>query len=142
MRVGDITNDIDLEREFREMPVAPNRRFPGRDPHILHIEGDESEPVTPEHPLVGLETLVLKAWLASPTLWRQYRHSAANRSDIENAVRLKVDATFVLVWKLRAQGLTPELAAELVSRDVMWTPPTWPLTPTSHQPSKQEKETA
>jgi hypothetical protein len=89
------------------------------------IPNDPPEPVTPENPLVGLETLVLKTWLEnSPSLRRQYNRSLANRLDVENAVRLRVEATFQQELELRCDGMTQEQAEEF-TRPAMWTPPTW-----------------
>ena len=85
----------------------------------------QPDPVTPENPLVGLETLVLKMWLqSSPRLERQYQRSSAHRNDLENAVRLRVDATFKQELELRSQGMAQNEAEEF-TRPAMWAPPTW-----------------
>ncbi len=58
-------------------------------------EGDPVDPVTPENPLVVLETLVLHTWLEnSSELRNAYAKSGDHKSDIENAVRSRVASTF------------------------------------------------
>lgn len=110
-----------------------------RPSNVLWTEGQQPEPVTPENPLVGLETTVLKNWLEnSPELQGQYQASPENRLDLENAVRLSVESAFGKELQLRAQGLTPEQAEE-ETRPAMWTPPTWPKIQTSPQPSPAAK---
>jgi len=116
---------LEEENTKREMARQPNPSS------VVSTEGQQPEPVTSESPLVGLETLVLKTWLEnSPDLRKRYRQSPANRSDLENAVRLKVDQTFQDELNLRADGMTQEQAEEF-TRPAMWTPPTWPTMPTS-----------
>jgi hypothetical protein len=101
----------------------------------IWTEGESSPPVSPDNPLVGLETRVLRMWLdQSPTLARLYRKSPQHQNDLENAVRLKVDQTLAEELQLRAQGLSAPDAREL-TRPSMWIPPTWPTTPPSPAPS-------
>ena len=114
------------------MPSNPNPPS-----NLVWTEGQSPNPVTPEHPLVGLETLVLQTWLDnSPPLRQQYEASPANRVSLENAVRGRVEATFAEELKLRTQGLSQEQAEEF-TRPAMWTPPTWHPTPTSHPPKPE-----
>jgi hypothetical protein len=99
----------------------------------IWTEGDLPEPVSPDHPLVGLERRVLQTWLDnSPSLAKAYQMSPQHRSDLENAVRLRVDAAFTKELQLRAapSNLTVEQAQEQ-TRPAMWTPPIWPTTPPS-----------
>jgi hypothetical protein len=93
---------------------------------VVWQEGDAVEPVTPDNPLGGLETLVLRTWLDnSPMLKKAYRVSLSNRADVENAVRLSVAAALDQELVLRAQGMSQE-EAESLTRPAMWTPPAWP----------------
>lgn len=88
-------------------------------------ESEPIEPVTPENPLVGLETLVLRTWLeTSSQLRKAYSKSAAHRGDIENAVRLRVASTLGQELVLRAQGMAQE-EAESLTRPEMWAPARW-----------------
>jgi hypothetical protein len=90
---------------------------------VVHTQGDQPDPVTPDNPLVGLETQVLQVWLqASPALERAYQHPP-NRPVLENAVRAAVEQARVAELKYRAEGSTLEQAQEL-TRPAMWTPPT------------------
>jgi len=108
----------------------------------IWTEGQPSEPVTPENPLVGLEMRVLRSWLEnSPSNRRQYLRGPAYRRDLENAVRQRVDQTFAEELQLRAQGKT-QAEAEEFTRPSMWTPPTWPTTPTSPPPKPAAKRPA
>lgn len=101
-------------------PLSP------RPSNVLWQEGDQPEPVTPENPLVGIEELVLKAWLeSSPRLQKAYRLSPRNKHALENLVRVRVEEERVAALHLRAQGMTFEQAEE-VTKPAMWTPPTWP----------------
>lgn len=105
---------------------------------VVWTEGEVPTPVTPEHPLVGLETRVLQTWLEnSPALKAQYEASPRNRASLENAVRLKLGETFAEELKLRAQGMTQEQAEEF-TRPAMWTPPTWHPTPPLPAPRPEE----
>ena len=84
--------------------------------------------MSPENPLVGLETSVLRNWLEnSPSLRRRYDQNPAQRLDLENAVRVRVDQAYADELELRAQGMSQHEAQEF-TRPSMWTPPTWPPT--------------
>ena len=110
----------------------------------IWTEGDLPDPVTSDNPLVGLETRVLRTWLDnSPQLAKAYQMSPAHRSDLENAVRLRVSATFAKELQLRAapSSLTVEQAQEQ-TRPAMWTPPIWPSTPPLPPPTHADKPLA
>lgn len=97
-----------------------------RPSNVLWQEGDPPEPVTPDNPLIGIETKVLKAWLeSSPRLRKAYYQNKTNRHGLESLVRAKVEEQRVAELKLRAQGLTFEQAQEL-TKAAMWAPPRWP----------------
>ena len=95
---------------------------------VVYTEGDHPDSVTPENPLVGLETLVLKAWLEnSRVLGKAYR-LVPNRTVIENAAREAVFNAIVSEMRYQAQGLPFEQAQEL-TRPAMWTAPMERATP-------------
>jgi hypothetical protein len=110
--------------------------------NVLWREGDPPEPVTANNPLVGLETLVLKAWLeSSPRLQKAYHQSGRNRHVLESLVRHKVEAQRVAELKARANGLSLE-AAQALTKPAMWIPPTWPTTSTSPTRTRAAKRPA
>lgn len=89
-------------------------------------EGQPPEPVTASNPLVGLEVLVLTAWLEnSPRLRTAVSTSPRNQHALESAVRAAVEEQRVAELQLRAAGL-PQHEAEALTAPAMWTPPTWP----------------
>src|SRR5438874_11433974 len=92
---------------------------------VVYTEGDHPDPVTPENPLVGLETLVLKVWLENSRVLRKAYRLVPNRTVIENAAREAVFNAIVSEMRYQAQGLTFEQAQEL-TRPAMWTAPIWP----------------
>jgi hypothetical protein len=116
---------------------------PGHPPsNVLWREGQPPEPVTPSNPLVGIELLVLKAWLeSSPRLRQAYHSSPRKKHGLESAVRAVVEEQRVAELKARASGLTLEQAQEL-TKPAMWTPPTWPIRKTSPTPTPAAKPTA
>jgi hypothetical protein len=116
--------------------MAPRKPNPST---VLYDPNAPPELVTPENPLVGLETRVLKTWLENSTqLQKRYRQSPANRLDLENEVRRRVNLAFGQELVLRAQGKTPEEAEEF-TRPPMWTPPIWPQIQPSPSPKPAAK---
>ena len=106
--------------------------------NIRHRENLPPEPVSPENPLVGLEVLVLKAWLENSRRLRRAAQQPFNRHRIESAVRGAVEAQRVAELQARAAGLSLEQAKDLTA-PAMWTPPTWPLTPSKATPTLAAK---
>jgi hypothetical protein len=120
------------EREARKQARRPNdvgdamaespelRELKARLPAVIGTLEDQSEPVTPDNPLVGLETEVLKVWLEnSPALTRLHKTDPLR---VETAVRQAVDAALDQELMLRAQGL-PIHEAQEQTRPVIWKPP-------------------
>ena len=111
-------------------------------PNTVWTSEQRPKPVTPENPLAGLETSVLKIWLAnSRRLKKAYQASDANRQRIESEVRESVETAYRQELLMRAQGLSQEEAEEF-TRPAMWTPPMWNPTPTSPAPTPAVKPLA
>lgn len=95
------------------------------DPNAIYQNGETLEPVSPEHPLEGLETQVLSVWLEnSPSLRKAHQ---ANPTRVEEAVRQAVAAALAREAQLRAEGLAQHEAEEFTRPD-LWKPPAVPTT--------------
>jgi len=128
---------LHLKRKKHRLKTPMSKSKPKPSPTVYDPNSPPEE-VTPENPLFGLETRVLKTWLEnSPSLRRHYHQSPEKKLDLENAVRQSVNLAFGQELLLRAQGKTQEEAEEQ-TRPLMWTPPTWPTIPRS--PSRKLEE--
>jgi hypothetical protein len=80
---------------------------------------DPSVRMTPTA-LKGVETQVLQVWLENSQQIRAAHRN--NPLDVEQAVRIAVDAAHELELTLRAGGWAPRQSKEIAHRS-MWTPP-------------------
>lgn len=92
--------------------------------NVIYRDGDQPEPVTPEHPLEGLETEVLRVWKQDPQVAKAHQQ---NPSAVESAARRAVFDALQQEAKLRSQGLQSHEAEEF-TRPAMWEPPAFPTT--------------
>lgn len=90
----------------------------------IYRETDNPEPVTPENPLEGLETEVLKVWSQTPAVKKAHQQ---NPQMVETAVRQAVFDALAEEARLRADGKAPHEAQEF-TRPAMWKAPTFPTT--------------
>jgi hypothetical protein len=94
---------------------------PATDPNVISTD---LPPVSPEAPLEGLETDVLRVWMENSSNVRKMYQLDPQR--VEQAVRDAVQRALVQELDLRAQGLRPHEVEEH-TRPAMWTPPTFQL---------------
>lgn len=92
---------------------------------VVWQEGSDPPPVSPTHPLVGLELQVLQTWLENSRPLRASYRTPEGCRHLESAAREAVESARAEELRLRGQGASLEEAQSL-TRPAMWTPPTLP----------------
>ena len=113
--------------------------MPPLDPTLVYDpENSQSEPVSPEHPLLPIERQVLAVWKQERPSLAKAHADPKQRHKLETMVRLAVDEMIGMYQQLRADGMTVEQAME-IAQPPMWTPPPPPNQRTRPSPTRKAK---